>query len=70
VPPAGGIGELVTDGINGYKINARDTKNLTEKIIKIFSDEEHYYKMSVDAKLSSKKFDYKTMIDSIERILT
>ena len=70
VPPAGGVAELVTDGFNGYKINAGDMKVLTDRIVNIFSNESLYYKMSANAKLSSKKYDYTKMIDSIDRILS
>lgn len=36
VPPIGGIAELVKDGVNGFKVDSRNTIELSEKLNQIF----------------------------------
>ena len=69
VPPAGGITELVEDGINGYKVDPLNQSSLIEKIKKIFSNEEKYFLLSSNSRQMAKKFSYTGMIDKIESAL-
>jgi len=69
VPPAGGITELVEDGINGYKVDPVDLESLIKRITWILSDEERYFLLSSNSRLMAKKFSYTNMINKIEQAL-
>ncbi|WP_462280482.1 glycosyltransferase family 4 protein [Salinivirga cyanobacteriivorans] len=69
VPPHGGISELVEDGHNGYKISVKKMDKITEVIHEISQDTALHQKLSKNAREMARKFDYKSMIDSIEAIV-
>ncbi len=69
VPPAGGIIEMVEDGINGYIIDPRNEVDLIKIIHMIFSDEEKYLLLSSNARQIAKKFSFASMISKIELVL-
>lgn len=69
VPQVGGITELVEDGVNGYKIDARNKEVLISKINQICSDKQHYFFLSANAKKKAGFFSYARMIDGIERVI-
>jgi glycosyltransferase involved in cell wall biosynthesis len=60
VPQVGGIAELVEDGINGYKVDARDKEVLISTINQICSD---------NAKKKAGFFSYAKMIDGVVKTL-
>ncbi len=49
VPPEGGIAELITDGIQGYKIDSRNQAQLIKKIDKLLKNRDLYKNMSKQA---------------------
>ena len=69
VPPHGGISELVEDGYNGYKISVKKMDKITEVIHELSQDTALHQKLSKNAREMARKFDYKSMIDSIEAIV-
>lgn len=46
VPTVGGIAELITDGIDGYHIDCRDTDRLTRTITTLLSDRDLYLRLA------------------------
>jgi L-malate glycosyltransferase len=69
VPPVGGITELVENGINGFKVDPGDLKDLIDKINLIFSNEELYFKLSAGARSKADQFSYAKMIHCVEEVL-
>ena len=70
VPTVGGIAELVTDGYNGYKIDALDLQSIKEKLLLILTDFDLYKRLSDNAYRCSSKYSYEYMIKSINEIIT
>lgn len=70
VPPVGGIAEMVTDGVNGYRIDCSDTSMLTKAINNILDNRELYMSLSKGALATSRKFSRESMIDNIQTIIT
>ena len=61
VPPIGGIAELVTDGVNGFKVDSRNIAELSKKLNQIFEPE--IYKSMSAAQLNSRnEFEEKNFI--------
>lgn len=56
VPPVGGVTELVEDGNNGYLINSKNIKLISEKINNLFENETLYNSMSNKAYCKSLHF--------------
>lgn len=70
VPFAGGLTEMVEDGINGYQADPLDRKQLIGKIYKVFADEKKYYQLSFNARQTAGKYSYQKMIRSVYGIIT
>lgn len=56
VPTVGGIAELVEDGVNGYKIDVGNLKEIERHIDKILSDDDLYGQLSRNAKRKSERY--------------
>lgn len=69
VPTVGGISELVSDGVNGYKIDAQELSKICECIKTILTDEQTYLHLATGALEFSKRFNEKEMVDCIVNIL-
>lgn len=69
VPPIGGITELVAEGVNGYKIDCRETTDLISKIRLLFDNASLYEKMSYEALLFSKNFSFEVFINKIKVVI-
>lgn len=69
VPPVGGITELVVEGVNGYKIDCRETTNLISKIRLMLDNASIYDKMSKNSLLFSNNFSFEVFINKIKLIL-
>ena len=65
VPPVGGIAEMVTDGVNGYHIDCKDTSRLVSTISLILTDRELYQSLSREALAVSRQFNRDAMIKNI-----
>lgn len=70
VPQVGGIAELVEDGVEGYKVDARDKELLISRINKIFSDKQLYSVLSANARKKAEFFSYSKLINGIESIIS
>lgn len=70
VPTAGGIAEMVKDGINGYKIDVQQLDDIALCIENIFSDDKLYRSLSFNAKNTSMQYSYESMIERITHIIT
>lgn len=64
VPPVGGIAELVEDGVNGFKINPHDTKELSLKINQIFDDPLLYFDLKNNAYAKALEFTENNFVNS------
>lgn len=63
---SGGIKDAIDDGKTGYLVNPTDINDISNKIIKLFSDKELPRKMGRDGrKRAVKKFNYKYAADII-----
>ncbi|MBK8667951.1 MAG: glycosyltransferase family 4 protein [Saprospiraceae bacterium] len=62
VPPVGGIAELVTDGINGFKADSRNINHISSLLRKILDDEAMYNTMSQSASELVKNYDEASFI--------
>ncbi len=69
VPPVGGIAEMVSDGVNGYRINVTDKQSLTHTISAILTDRGLYSVLASNALEYSSNFSSDAMIDKISEIL-
>lgn len=69
VPTAGGIAEMVEDGMNGYKIDVQELDRIAETIDRIFSDHGLYKRLSENALKYSRKFNAGQMTESISDVL-
>lgn len=69
VPPIGGITELVDYGVNGYKVDSRETRDLVDKIRLILEDDVKYKEMSNEAIKISKKFSHNVFINKIKCVI-
>lgn len=69
VPPVGGITELVVDGLNGYKIDSRETKEMICKIRLMFENKSIYNQMSKESMIMSMKFSLEEFMAKIKSII-
>lgn len=69
VPTVGGIAELVTDGINGYKIDVQDLDKIKKTINMLLSDKMLYKKLFNNALDVSQKYSLDKQVNSIEKII-
>lgn len=69
VPTVGGIAEMVTDGVNGYRIDVQDIGKIKERIEAILSDRKIYSLLAGNALECSKKYSAHSMVDNIATIL-
>lgn len=56
VSRAGGLREIVEDGVNGFSFNPRDWRDLSKKILLLIEDEELREKIRDNARGSARKF--------------
>jgi glycosyltransferase involved in cell wall biosynthesis len=64
----GGIPDLITNGKNGYLVEAKDTSDLADKIILLLSDETLRKKISDNNRLHIKKYSWENVISELEKI--
>lgn len=69
VPPAGAPVELVQDGVEGYRIDSRDSVALKTKIIALYEDDLLCDSLSLNALEASRRFSRDTFTNEIVRIL-
>jgi L-malate glycosyltransferase len=69
VPEVGGISELVDNGVEGYKVDARNKEMLISKINQLCSDKQEYLRFSANAKKKAAAFSYSRLIERIEQVL-
>lgn len=69
VPTVGGIAEMVIDGYNGYKIDAKNFQGLVYAINLILGDKLTYSHLRKNAKEFAMRYSCENMINSIEKII-
>lgn len=69
VPTEGGIAELVTDGVNGYKIDVKDLNKISDCICKILKDKKLYIRLSENALRSAERYNAEAMINGIYSLI-
>ena len=69
VPPVGGPSEIVTDGIEGYLMDSKNTKSITKKIRELSIDKAKWTELSKNALLHSKNFNQATFEKEIIKVL-
>ena len=63
---AGGNGEQIEDGVNGYLSRAHDPRDMAEKLICLLNDEPKRREFGQRARESSLNFDIETCVDRLE----
>lgn len=56
VPPAGGVRELVEDGVSGYCLDSRNHTALTEAIRALSENQQLYHRMSLASRNRAGQF--------------
>lgn len=69
VPTEGGIAEMVTDEVNGYKIDVQELDKIEKQIYSIFSDRDMYIKVSMAAYKYSQTYNESTMIEKLSSVI-
>ena len=69
VPTVGGIAEMVEDGVNGYRIDVTDIKEIEEKTENILKSKKLYLHLSQNALECSRMYSSECMIESIEKFI-
>jgi glycosyltransferase involved in cell wall biosynthesis len=69
VPPVGGIAEVVQDGVNGYRIDVRDTNAIKSTIKRMWKTPKAYQRFSMNAKKRIKDFMPDIMQMKIQKIV-
>jgi glycosyltransferase involved in cell wall biosynthesis len=69
VPTVGGIAEMVEDGWNGYKIDVQNLHKIAEHIDLMLNDRKLYKRLSGNAFEFSKRFNEKTMVETVIKLL-
>jgi glycosyltransferase involved in cell wall biosynthesis len=69
VPTVGGIAEMVEDGWNGYKIDVQNLHKIAEHIDLMLNDRKLYKRLSGNALEFSKRFNEKTMVETVIKLL-
>jgi glycosyltransferase involved in cell wall biosynthesis len=69
VPDTGGMSEIITNGVEGYKINGRDPKLFAEKCREIMNNKPMYDRMAGESRERIvKNFSYERMADEYYNI--
>ena len=70
VPTVGGIAEMVTDGVNGYRMDVQELDRIAETLEQLLHDKERYIRLANGAYRRSQSFREDVMIENIYNILT
>ena len=70
VPTVGGIAEMVTDGVNGYKIDVQEMQRIKETIKYILTNKEIFLSLAGNSSECSKKYGVDHLIGNIRQIIT
>lgn len=66
---SGGIPEIVHDGKNGFLTREKDSKAIAQKVNALLTNREEYEKMSENAVLTAKEYDYKVLGKKYSRLI-
>ena len=69
VPTVGGIAEMVTDGVNGYKVDVTELERMSQRINEILSDKALYMKMADNALQYAQSYNEQKLIQKTIHIL-
>lgn len=69
VPTQGGIAEMVSDNVNGFKIDCNDTQLLNQTITTLLTDRKNYERIAGNALAYSRSFSRDAMIERICNVL-
>lgn len=65
----GGIADIIIDGKNGFLLNERDVEGLKEKIYDLINNYELCSYISLQAKHTSKKYDYEKIGEKYRKVM-
>lgn len=65
---AGGLPEVIDNGINGFLSNVGDTKEMAKNIITLLSNNDKLKKFKTNSRLKSLKFDIKNILPIYEKL--
>ncbi|BCL80619.1 glycosyltransferase family 4 protein [Ktedonobacteria bacterium brp13] len=64
----GGIPEIIDDGVDGYLVEPKNSEQIAEKIIQLFSDEELLIVLGRNARKKAEGFSIEKYAESMEKI--
>lgn len=64
----GGIPEIITDGVNGYLVEPGNARQIAERVIKLFSDEDLLKEFGKNARKKAEEYTIEKYTDNIEKI--
>ena len=65
---AGGIPEIIDDGVNGYLVEPENPEQIAEKVIKLFSEEKLLKELGRNARKKAEEFSIEKHVDTLEKI--
>ena len=69
VPTVGGIAEMVTDGVNGYKVDVTELDKLSQHIDEMLTNKTRYMEMAHNALQYAQSYNEQKMIQKTIRVL-
>lgn len=64
----GGIPEMIEGGVNGYLVEPKNSEQIAEKVIKLFSEENVLQEWGKNARRKAEEFDIENYVEKLERI--
>lgn len=64
----GGIPEIISDGVNGYIVEPKNSEQIAEKVIKLFSEEKLLKELVRNARLKAEGFSVEKYVEKLEEI--
>lgn len=65
----GGMLDTIKDGVTGYRVEPKNSKELGEKITKLLLDPERMKEMGKNAREHAKKFDWKVIASKYDKLI-
>ena len=64
----GGIPDIIKDDENGFLVEPKNPKEIAKKVILVIKDDNLRKKISEKNRIESKKYDWKNIVDNLEKI--
>lgn len=68
-PAAGGVKEVITDGVNGYWVDPYNTESVVRALNRMHQDEAHYQALSTHARASISRFSLEAQLVRLSQVM-